>query len=586
MVKARCIEENCNKQATWNYKTDPPRYCGDHLESRIIDGKTQYMSNKSRKACFIELCSKNISTYNKTLCIFHYNLKLIILDNLIEINNNDDLNKLKEIYKNRLIKLNKLVSVEDIKINFTNNNITKYKLQGLKTITYIEELVEFKEVKLEELNYLNSINIENLEEFKEQWMIDFKNLTGKDKEITIKEKNNNNPPCFIIGCTTSANFNIKGAKAIYCSGHAKDKKINKDGIGNLPNQIRNVRTKLCDHIFKNGLDCIKVASCGVDKKQFCLSHIEQGMHKLSKNKECKEVGCKIVPSYGFEDGIAEYCTSHIKKDMIQLYQKCINEDCKKRARYNLEGETGSRYCLKHKTVEMVDNYKDKCIEYDCGENADFNIKYIKKGIYCSLHKKDNMCSNKVIICKKEECIIAAYFGTREDQKIYCSSHINKKIHFNYQRQAEEYYDDIENNCLNKEKRVLDFLKDNNIKFINNKKIKKSPDDFRPDFLINCKTHYIIVEIDEDQHKHNKTYSKSNELRRNVSIRTNLDKPVMFIRFNPDYYLINGKNQYTLLNIKLQVLLNTINKNKDELVDGEIVYLYYDCSCPDICNNIH
>ena len=128
-------------------------------------------------------------------------------------------------------------------------------------------------------------------------------------------------------------------------------------------------------------------------------------------------------------------------------------------------------------------------------------------------------------------------------------------------------------------------KDINIESINNKKVENSKDGYRPDFLINYGTHYILVEVDENQHKRS-DYTVEKELKRNISLRTNLIKPVLFIRLNTDHYFINGKSNYTLLNDKLQVLLKIINKNKDKIVDGEIVYLYYDCSCDSVCNNIH
>ncbi len=600
MVKIDCNEDGCNGGALYNYKNEKGyKYCKNHLKTRFINGETQYMGNKSRKMCDIKLCSKNLSKESKLLCTFHYELKLKKVDNLIEINDSDDLNKLKKIYKNRLDELNKLVNIENIKINFTNNNITKYKLQGLKNITYIEELNEFKKVKQEEFNYLNSIDIENLEELKNQWMKEFNDLTGKNKEIIIKEPTkNNNPICFIIGCTISANYNIKGAIAIYCSSHAKDININKEGVGNLPNQIRNVRTKLCDHKFENNLDCIKVATCGVNKKQFCLSHIEEGMYKLSKGKECKEIGCKITPNYGFKDGVVEYCKSHIKDNMIQLYQKCINEDCNKRARYNSAGETGSRYCLIHKSDEMVDNYKDKCVEYECEADADFNIKSIKKGIYCSLHKKDNMCSNKVIICKEKDCIIAAYFGTKEDPKQYCSSH--KETHM---------YDYTSKKCSScnlyqvrkipdlctycnpdrykktKEMKVVDFLNENNIEFIHNKSVGYLCGNFKPDILIDCNTHFIVVEIDEGQHKQ---YTKECEFARMSNIYLANGLPTLFIRFNPDNFTINNIRNQTRSDTRLKKLLKLINeyKNKENINYIELIYMYFDCPCVKKCNFIH
>jgi len=56
---------------------------------------------------------------------------------------------------------------------------------------------------------------------------------------------------------------------------------------------------------------------------------------------------------------------------------------------------------------------------------------------------------------------------------------------------------------------------------------------RPDVLINCDTYNIIVECDEDQHKNN----YGCECRRTMEIFQDLqDKPLVMIRFNPDFYI--------------------------------------------------
>jgi hypothetical protein len=55
---------------------------------------------------------------------------------------------------------------------------------------------------------------------------------------------------------------------------------------------------------------------------------------------------------------------------------------------------------------------------------------------------------------------------------------------------------------------------------------------RPDILINCETHYVIVECDENQHR---GYICEN--RRLMEIFQDLGaKPMVVIRFNPDSYI--------------------------------------------------
>ena len=288
-TKAKCINitdgVQCTKQVSWNYIHEVPKYCSDHLESRVIDGKIQRMCNVYSKLCTIESCVKELSSESETLCVFHYKLQLFKLKNLLNINNIKDLNKLKKQYESRLEQFNNLQIVADID-NFTNNHVTKYKLQGLKDIKYDEQLEEFKNCKVEEFVYLELIDINNIDNLKIQWNLEYNELTKNSKptkEKVKKDKKDNNPKCIIENCKVSANYNKKGLKAIYCSPHAKN-----IGIGNKDYELRNVRTKLCEHIFEDGLDCIKVALYGIDKKQFCLSHIEEGMYKLSKDKECKD----------------------------------------------------------------------------------------------------------------------------------------------------------------------------------------------------------------------------------------------------------------------------------------------------------
>jgi hypothetical protein len=416
-----------------------------------------------------------------------------------------------------------------------------------------------------------------------------------DKES--KNKNNCNPDCIVLNCNISANYNKKGLKATYCSKHAKE-----IGIGNNPDQLRNVRTKLCEYIYIDGLDCIKTALYGKNnKKQFCKDHVPKSEEyiKLNKDKECLYEGCNKVPNYGYKDGIKEYCSIHKLENMIQLFQQCIIDDCNNRARYNEQGKKGAKYCSEHKLSNMSDNTKKICIEENCNNEAHYNIKNNNNGIYCNLHKKENMCSNKVKTCKYDECVLEGYYGTINDKKQYCVTHANKKIHFNYHNQPEEYYDDIKNNCLNKEQKVKQFLEDNNIKFICNKKIKNSKNNYRPDFLLEYENHCIIIEVDEDQHKYGR-YSDIQEEKRISSLQNNLDKPVLIIRLNPDYYWVNKERKYTLLNDKLDVLLQIINENSDintkksnsilkfdiNLLNNNIIKMYFDCTCKNNCNYIH
>jgi hypothetical protein len=419
-------------------------------------------------------------------------------------------------------------------------------------------------------------------------------LTNNPKPKPMKT--NSNPNCIIEGCKVSANYNKKGLPAEYCSKHAKE-----IGIGNKENELRNVRTKLCEYVFDDGLDCIKVALYGKDnKKQFCKDHNPDSKTfvKLSTDKICKFKNCNKVPNYGFENGIKEYCVEHKLDNMIQLFQKCIIENCNNRARYNNKNTKGSKYCSEHKSDEMCDNTKKICIEENCEREAHYNIKNNNNGIYCSIHKKDNMCSNKNKTCQFENCLIDAYYGTEDEPKTYCCTHkLNNMSDFRAKKciscnlfdvRYEPYicsYCTTDKIQKTKELDVVKFLRLNNINLEYNLSVGFEYGHYRPDILINCKTHYIIVEVDEDQHKR---YETKCEYIRMKNIYLSLKKPTIFIRYNPDEFYINNKKVSVNTNNRYNLLLNLINKNMSisDITFIELYYLYYDCSCLNNCNYIH
>jgi hypothetical protein len=78
---------------------------------------------------------------------------------------------------------------------------------------------------------------------------------------------------------------------------------------------------------------------------------------------------------------------------------------------------------------------------------------------------------------------------------------------------------------------------------------------RPDFLFECLTHTVILEIDEDQHI---SYDSQCEINRLNEIFIDLaDRPIVMIRFNPDKYA--NKNSCFKFNDK-----NIIIPDKDEI----------------------
>ena len=97
-------------------------------------------------------------------------------------------------------------------------------------------------------------------------------------------------------------------------------------------------------------------------------------------------------------------------------------------------------------------------------------------------------------------------------------------------------------CINykmKQKSVFDFLLKTfpTLPFIFDKKITNGISNRRPDVFLDLNHQIIIVEIDEYQHIR---YDISCENKRlfEISLDTN-HRPIIFIRFNPDQYILNN-----------------------------------------------
>ncbi len=107
--------------------------------------------------------------------------------------------------------------------------------------------------------------------------------------------------------------------------------------------------------------------------------------------------------------------------------------------------------------------------------------------------------------------------------------------------------------------------------------------YRPDFFCDLKTHYVIIENDENSHMR---YSKAKEENRIIELSEHLKKPLVVIRFNPSSYIKNGvmyegmfgngteKNE-TIFTERISKLIETFLKYFDYNGKKMVVeYLFY------------
>lgn len=256
--------------------------------------------------------------------------------------------------------------------------------------------------------------------------------------------------------------------------------------------------------------------------------------------------------------------------------------------YNITIDNMNSHCLSFEDLLSIVTDFSKKVCLTCGNNK----YYFEYSI--DNHKKDGYKDNCRECYEKSIRLNCLY-------NMKCSTFdCNEKGYIKYDKYCKYCFikifpgDQRSNNYRTKENEVCNYLKiyfKDIIKSLN-KSIENGLYKYRPDILIELKTHAIIIEIDENQHR-SSDYTMDN-IRIN-QIFNDLNKTkCIFIRFNPDKYsLKNGsifescfkKNKFGIYeisdniqwNYRLDKLKSTINYYIDNIPNENIlnVYLFYD-----------
>lgn len=441
-----------------------------------------------------------------------------------------------------------------------------------------------------------------------QWCFDHKKDDSKDIHHKIcKEK----------GCEKRAAYGDLNDKVQYCIDHKLESNLRLD-------------KGLCAEI-----GCRTQAIFGYkdEKLRYCKVHSKSDMNDLL-NKKCLYPNCNTRPIYGNPGGKKLYCVDHKEPQMIDLYNKqCLNEACEKQASFAFPGDK-SVYCDEHKLSGMCNVRSKRCIHQDCDIIATFGFPD-KKAIYCKIHKIEgtldvkhpkcispgckirpthgylysnvsNHCSEhstfnefceskRYPLCKIVECGDVAKFLSKENYNILLPIHCNEhKISTDIELVEKECAQcliivnipadkEICAQCGNyrykfsteKEKRVKDYLKNNDINFIHNRVIHEQGSLYRPDFLIDTKFGKLIVECDEFQHSGYNDFDEINRMKV-IYQDVQLIKPeseVLFIRYNPDSYKGVQLNTTERLSYLLELVNYFIDIPKLNTKLGAL-YLFY------------
>jgi hypothetical protein len=316
-------------------------------------------------------------------------------------------------------------------------------------------------------------------------------------------------------------------------------------------------------------NCFKNPSFGINKREFCLEHKKQNMKRLS-NKNCNQDNCNKQSIFGINK--REFCLEHKKEGMIDLtHKKC--KECSTRPSYGVDKP---EYCSRHRKEGMKDLVHKKCLEQNCDKRPSFGIEIPE---YCSIHKQEDMKSFQKK-CLDEKCNKRPSYGV--DKPEYCSEHRKQGMKDLKHKKCEKCdlftvvkepllcsYCNPNKRQKTKENEIEKLLVANNIQFLKDKHcaINNECNKYRPDFLIDRNTFFLIIECDEDAHRQ---YDKDCEIIRMNNICYNLGLPCVFLRYNPDNKSFNKKEKEQTLLERVKFYLE-----KEEIETSiEVEYLFY------------
>lgn len=385
--------------------------------------------------------------------------------------------------------------------------------------------------------------------------------------------------CKADGCKTRSTFNKPGeSRGIYCCTHAdrktmvnvvakkctvckslqptfgpKGKRPTHCAACRIPGLVDLVRN-LCE------VEACQVNACFAyigEKVRRCKKHILKDMYDL---KNCKCVGCiaaGIFPpkqaTYGLVTPTS--CKDHKgvgHKDLRHDAEMCTGEHglggCATRATYGKQNQKPEK-CKEHRLLGMYDLVRQMC--ENCGLTQPvYNIPGETQGRFCSDCKSDGM--ENVVAPRCRKC--GLFQVHNKDLCRICTP------------EGEGYQ-------KTKENLVVANLREHKLCMVLDKPIARAYGCFRPDILIKCDSHELIVEVDENQHAQ---YPKLCEISRMLAIQSYFDRPCIFIRYNPDNFRVNGKITDVSQHDRLRLLRKTIDKYTHRIPKDPIsVYrLYY------------
>jgi len=412
------------------------------------------------------------------------------------------------------------------------------------------------------------------------------------KEDEMVDVSHESEQCKYHECKTRAIFGNIGERAQFCVDHKEEDMID-------------VYHDSCmvDNCYERGYYCFLNAKTNL----YCFHHKKNGMI-IPDHRHCIEKECNIRPSYGYEAQCPIACKDHKKEDMVDVVSSgyCERGSCKKRACY-ISLENKKRYCVSHKDQCCKTMEKRVCYTQECTARPSYGF-HGMIATSCSMCAKPGMEDVVHPKCEHNDCKVRASYGPPGETRevIYCTEHAPngweckpnlKKCnqcenvgHFGFFKskravKCEDHkevgmFDVVTMTCAqkitstknskNKKRRLSSFFETSELP-----KCEEYDDPELPDFVWLTPTHIVALEVDENQ---NKGKAQCDQESRMKKITTDIDKPMFWLRYNPDSF--KGKWNRLTIKTRYEMLVETIKSAletpaQDKSGMCRVTYMFYD-----------
>ena len=283
---------------------------------------------------------------------------------------------------------------------------------------------------------------------------------------------------------------------------------------------------------------------GEKRGRFCAEHKEPNMVNVV-SKTCEL--CEKIPAYNVRGGKARFCVEHKEPNMVNVIDKTC-ELCETQAGYGWLGK-GKSHCASHQQKGMITSPNRKCESACCKQLGTHEAEGKR---FCEDHMPvgaENLGIETCTSCGLDDILTNGKCGTCDPKVIQIRRHA-------------------------KENRVKDLFTVARFTFVHDKILEsKKCGEERPDFQIDCGTHFLYIEVDEHQHQ---SYACECEQGRMVNLVHVRGMPVRWIRYNPDVYEpMEGQRKVKIEQREKKLLEYTkwaMNNPPDTI--SNVLYLFY------------